>query len=188
MNEHRERATREKVGTASIDSCPEASRTSRPARELAGRVDFAFCEDIGDPDPILLYEEWSTSEAFDAYRGSPMFAASGARVMPMLAEAPKSSYYESENVFDRCAVRRRRHADFRWLSARGPSIVPHAGGIFLSGSCTGKVLMTTAEQRAEPELVIVDLGTIGRAHRCTWRAAHEHSPKPSRGVPHEANA
>jgi quinol monooxygenase YgiN len=75
------------------------------ARELTGCVDFAFCEYIGDPDRVLLYEEWSTREAFDAYKGSAMFAASGARLMPMLAEAPKSAYYESENIFDRCAVR-----------------------------------------------------------------------------------
>ncbi len=74
------------------------------ARQLAGCVQYAFLEDVGDPLRVLLYEEWSTRATFDAYRGSSLFAAAGATLRPMLTEPPKSAYYESDDLFAACAV------------------------------------------------------------------------------------
>lgn len=74
------------------------------ARRLSGCVEYAFCEDIAEPARVLLYEEWESRAAFEAYRSSPAFTASGATLMPLLAEPPKSSYYESDDVFSACAV------------------------------------------------------------------------------------
>jgi quinol monooxygenase YgiN len=73
-------------------------------RTLAGCVEYSFCENVSDPTRVLLYEEWASRDAFESYKASPMFAAVGARLQPMLAAAPKSAYYESENIFDTCAV------------------------------------------------------------------------------------
>src|SRR5262249_17778783 len=75
------------------------------ARKLPGCVDYSFCEDVGNPLRVLLYEEWSTREQFDAYRASTVFSASGPRLRSMSAEPPKSAYYEADNVFEACAVR-----------------------------------------------------------------------------------
>lgn len=69
------------------------------ARALDGCVEYAFAEDVADPTRVFLYEEWSSKAAFEAYKQSPVFAASGANLRPLLAAPPKSAYYESENVF-----------------------------------------------------------------------------------------
>jgi len=77
----------------------------RVARELDGCVEYAFCEDLSDPARVLLYEEWATRDAFDAYRASALFATAGARLRPLLEGAPNSAYYESDDVFSSCAAR-----------------------------------------------------------------------------------
>ena len=41
----------------------------------------------------------TTRDAFESYKGSAMFSTVGARLQAMLAESPKSAYYESDNVF-----------------------------------------------------------------------------------------
>jgi quinol monooxygenase YgiN len=75
-------------------------------RALAGCVDYSFCEDVAEPKRVLLYEEWATREAFESYKASPSFAAASARLQPMLAEPPRSAYYDSEDLFGgACAVR-----------------------------------------------------------------------------------
>ncbi len=56
-----------------------------------------FCNPV-DPDSFLIYEEWTTREAFDAYRTSDYFAASGEVLFPLMDGAPDSAYYESERV------------------------------------------------------------------------------------------
>ncbi|MEO8876857.1 MAG: putative quinol monooxygenase [Polyangiaceae bacterium] len=74
------------------------------ARSLPGCEEYAFCEDISDPLRVLLYEEWATRSEFEAYKASAIFAASGAALGPMLAEPPRSAYYESEDVFASCKL------------------------------------------------------------------------------------
>jgi quinol monooxygenase YgiN len=82
-----------------------AAVDGRAARALEGCVDYCFCEDVADPGRVLLYEEWATREAFEAYKASPVFDAGATRLRPMLASAPVSAYYESDDLFDACAVR-----------------------------------------------------------------------------------
>jgi quinol monooxygenase YgiN len=72
------------------------------AREVPVR--FEGCERYAvfvhpeDDCRILLYEEWSDSEAFAAYRESDFFEQSGQVVFPMIDGAPDSAYYESVRV------------------------------------------------------------------------------------------
>ena len=75
------------------------------ARALDGCVDYSFCEDVNDPTRIILYEEWRSRADFEAYKSSALFEATGARLRPMLAKAPSSAYYESDDLFATCAVR-----------------------------------------------------------------------------------
>jgi quinol monooxygenase YgiN len=82
-----------------------ALEESRQARDLPGCVEYAFYADVGDPARVLLYEEWANREQFEAYRQSSLFKAAGAHLVPMLAEPPRSAYYESEDLFAACAVR-----------------------------------------------------------------------------------
>jgi quinol monooxygenase YgiN len=82
-----------------------AAADGRAARALEGCVDYCFCEDVADPARVLLYEEWVTRDAFESYKASPVFEAAAARLQPMLAEVPKSAYYESDDLFRACAVR-----------------------------------------------------------------------------------
>ena len=74
------------------------------ARVLEGCVRYAFHEDVADPLRVLLYEEWTSREAFEAYKASPLFAEAGQHLRPMLAAPPKSAYYESEDLFARCGA------------------------------------------------------------------------------------
>ncbi len=75
------------------------------ARKRPGCVDYSFLEDVTDPARVVLYEEWTNRQAFDAYKASPLFEAIGARLGPMLEAPPKSAYYESDDVFGSCALR-----------------------------------------------------------------------------------
>lgn len=68
------------------------------ARALPGCVDYRFCEDVTSPNRILLYEEWTDRDSFEAYKSSPLFAKAGAAIRPLLAEPPQSAYYDSTLV------------------------------------------------------------------------------------------
>jgi quinol monooxygenase YgiN len=74
-------------------------------RKLPGCVEYSFCEDLAEPLRVLLYEEWASRPEFEAYKASSFFAATGTRLRGMLAEPPRSAYYESDDVFAACALR-----------------------------------------------------------------------------------
>lgn len=76
-----------------------ASSDALEVRDLPGCVRYRFTEDVSEPSHVLLYEEWSSRAAFEAYKASPLFAAAGAKLRPMLSAPPTSAYYESDDVF-----------------------------------------------------------------------------------------
>ena len=47
---------------------------------------------------MLLYEEWKTREAAEAYLGSDYFRDAGAILFPLMEGRPDSAYYEAERV------------------------------------------------------------------------------------------
>jgi quinol monooxygenase YgiN len=47
---------------------------------------------------MLLYEEWTSREAADAYLTSDYFAAGGQILFPLLDGSPDSAYYDSTRV------------------------------------------------------------------------------------------
>jgi len=72
----------------------DAKRT----RELDGCARFALYKDTAAPHAYLLYEEWESMKAFDAYRTSKRFQDAGRMLFPMMAGKPDSAYYEAQQV------------------------------------------------------------------------------------------
>ena len=65
-------------------------------RVREGCAEYAFFEDVGDSGRVLLYEEWESDAAFDAYKASPEFADNGKRIFPLLEGKPSSAYYRAD--------------------------------------------------------------------------------------------
>ena len=66
--------------------------------QFPGCERFAVFSDPADPHSVLLYEEWATREAAEAYLRSDAFRASGEVLFPLMDGAPDSAYYEAERV------------------------------------------------------------------------------------------
>ncbi len=72
----------------------------------AGRIQSLFdgCElfvvsvDTSNPNSVMIAEEWSTKEHFEAYTTSDHFKQTMAAVGPCLAGPPNSAYYVGERV------------------------------------------------------------------------------------------
>jgi len=62
-------------------------------RELDGCERYELFRDSEREHRFLLYEEWASREAFDAYRESDLLRESFAVLGPMMAGAPDSAYY-----------------------------------------------------------------------------------------------
>lgn len=62
-------------------------------RELAGCLRYQLFRDPSEPTRFLLYEEWATEAAFEAYRSSELLSQSFAVLGPMMAGPPDSQYF-----------------------------------------------------------------------------------------------
>jgi quinol monooxygenase YgiN len=78
------------------------AQLKKESQEVPDRFDgcerFDVYCDPTDAGSALIYEEWTSRDAFDAYRASAYFEAGGAVLFPLLDGAPDSAYYESERV------------------------------------------------------------------------------------------
>lgn len=78
------------------------AQLKKEEREVPGQFPgcqrFSVYSDPSEPTNVLLYEEWQSRDAFDAYRTSDYFDASGSILFPLIDGAPDSAYYESELV------------------------------------------------------------------------------------------
>lgn len=64
-------------------------------RQMAGCERYDLFEDTSRANRFLLYEEWATPAAFDAYRTSDAFQERFAVLKPMMAGPPSSAYYDA---------------------------------------------------------------------------------------------
>ena len=72
------------------------AQESEQARALEGCERYeVFRATDGDGGTFLLYEEWASQAAFDAYRNSPLLKQSFAVLGPMMAGPPDSAYYSA---------------------------------------------------------------------------------------------
>jgi quinol monooxygenase YgiN len=69
---------------------------AKEVRKLEGCVKFNIFEDVSSKSALLLYEEWQTLEAFDAYRTSQAFKETGQHLFPLIDGKPDSAYYSAE--------------------------------------------------------------------------------------------
>jgi quinol monooxygenase YgiN len=69
---------------------------AKEVRQLEGCLKFNIFEDISSENALLLYEEWQTLEAFDAYRTSQAFKETGQYLFPLIDGKPDSAYYSAE--------------------------------------------------------------------------------------------
>ncbi len=78
------------------------AQLKREEREVPERFEgcerFAVFSDPTDPDNLLLYEEWTTREAADAYLRSEYFREAGEVLYPLMDGPADSAYYEAERV------------------------------------------------------------------------------------------
>ncbi len=59
---------------------------------------FVVSVDAADENTVMIAEEWSSKEQFDAYQTSEHFASIMGSALPLLAGPPDSAYYEGELV------------------------------------------------------------------------------------------
>ena len=69
--------------------------TRPPVRALGGCRRYALFRDPHEPARFLLYEEWATAAAFDAYQSHRLRDAF-AVLRPMMAGSPDGEYFEAE--------------------------------------------------------------------------------------------
>jgi quinol monooxygenase YgiN len=74
-----------------------AEASEVPAR-FAGCERYAVFVHPADECRILLYEEWTDSDAFAAFAESDYFETSGRALFPMVDGPPDSAYYDSVRV------------------------------------------------------------------------------------------
>ncbi|MFG1605986.1 putative quinol monooxygenase [Actinoplanes sp. NPDC049265] len=65
-----------------------AARMSEASRAEPGCLSYHCAQDVGDPNTLVLVEEWASDEALQAHLGSPAFAAFVETIRPAVAESP----------------------------------------------------------------------------------------------------
>ena len=63
---------------------------------FAGCVAYRWTESITEPNTFLLYEEWATLEAVNAFKNSDYFAQNGKVMFPLISGKPDSVTYEAQ--------------------------------------------------------------------------------------------
>ncbi|MEM9073836.1 MAG: putative quinol monooxygenase [Myxococcota bacterium] len=67
-------------------------------RTLEGCERYELFRDPSGAARFLLYEEWASEDAFEAYKASPEFTQSFAVLGPMMAGPPDSSYFQARQT------------------------------------------------------------------------------------------
>lgn len=66
---------------------------SPQVRAMDGCSWYELFEDPNDEGRFLLYEEWDSADAFEAYKSTESFSQAFAVLGPMMAGPPSSAYY-----------------------------------------------------------------------------------------------
>jgi quinol monooxygenase YgiN len=61
-------------------------------------ISYELCQNIPEPDELLLYEKWKNMDVFNDYTNSAAFAEIMAKVFPLLKGKPDSAYFESDII------------------------------------------------------------------------------------------
>lgn len=74
------------------------AQESTAVRALDGCIRYQVYSDASSPGSFMLYEEWASAKAFEAYQGSALLSESFKVLGPMMAGPPDSAYYEATNI------------------------------------------------------------------------------------------
>ena len=66
------------------------------ARKFDGCNTFTVYADTQVDNRYVLYEQWETIEAFEAYKASDLFKKSGEVLFPIIDGKPESSYFDAK--------------------------------------------------------------------------------------------
>lgn len=66
---------------------------SPQVRAMEGCEWYELFQDPNDDNRFVLYEEWASADAFEAYKATESFSQAFAVLGPMMAGAPQSAYY-----------------------------------------------------------------------------------------------
>lgn len=66
---------------------------SPQVRAMDGCSWYELFQDPNDDNRFLLYEEWASADAFEAYKSTESFSQAFAVLGPMMAGPPSSAYY-----------------------------------------------------------------------------------------------
>lgn len=65
------------------------------ARTMKGCAAFRSLSTQGNPEKLVLVEEWEDMESFEAYKASDAFAAAMATIKPVMVGAPVSRAFDA---------------------------------------------------------------------------------------------
>jgi quinol monooxygenase YgiN len=65
-----------------------AARMSEASRAEPGCLSYHCAQDVGDPNTLVLVEEWVSDEALQTHLNAPAFAAFVETLRPAVAEIP----------------------------------------------------------------------------------------------------
>jgi len=83
---------------ARADAIAAARRMAEATRAEAGCISYGFYEDVGDPNTILIFEEWEDDTALQHHFATPHMAAFAAEIPRFVAGATAIKRYVVESV------------------------------------------------------------------------------------------
>jgi quinol monooxygenase YgiN len=72
-----------------------AARMSDASRAEPGCLSYHCAQDVGDPNTLVLVEEWASDEALQTHLSSPAFAAFVETIRPVVAERPTITRFDA---------------------------------------------------------------------------------------------
>jgi len=83
---------------ARTDAIAAARRMAEATRAEPGCISYGFYQDVGDPNTILVFEEWEDAAALERHFATPHMAAFAAEIPRFVAGATAIKRYAVESV------------------------------------------------------------------------------------------
>lgn len=83
---------------ARADAVAAAQRMADATRAEPGCISYGFYADVGDPNTILIFEEWADEAALQRHFATPHMAAFAAEIPRFVAGASAIKRYVVESV------------------------------------------------------------------------------------------
>jgi quinol monooxygenase YgiN len=84
--------------TRTADFAKAAETVAGAMRASPGCLRATFYAEVAVPNAVLLYHEWASRDAFQAYRSSPSFGDNGKKLGPFIVGAPQTTLSSLEVI------------------------------------------------------------------------------------------